>query len=131
MTLLHWLIGLDVFCVFQVIEPRAMNKPVDKKKLGKFKAELEKTLDYLESYFLRDRHYLCGNDMTLADLLCICELQQPVASGHNIYAQRPVLKQWMERVRERLHPHFDEASKMIYKLQSITKAESVDGESKM
>ena len=108
-----------------------MNKPVDKAKLGKFKTELEKTLDHLESYFLKERNYLCGDDMTLADLLCICELQQPLAAGHDIYARRPLLKQWMERVRERLQPHFDDASKMVYKLQSITKAESVDSDSKM
>ena len=108
-----------------------MNKPVDKQKLSKFKVELEKTLDFIESYYLKDRSYLCGDDMTLADLLCICELQQPVAAGHNIYARRPVLKQWMERVKERLQPHFDDASMMVYKLQSITKAESVDSESKI
>ena len=117
---------LNTLFVLQIIEPRAMNKPVDKKRLNKFRAELDRTLDHIESYFLRDRPYLCGLDLTLADLLCICELQQPVAAGYDIYANRPMLSQWETRVKARLQPHFDDASKMIYKLQALTRAESTD-----
>ena len=108
--------------LFQVIEPRAMNKPVDTKKLARFKSELVKSLDFLESYFLKDRRFLCGDDITLADLLCVCELQQPLAAGFNVYNQRPLLQAWMERVRAHLQPHFDDASKMVVKLQAMMSA---------
>ena len=115
----------------QVIEPRAMNKPVDTRKLARFKSELVKSLDYIESYYLKERRYLCGDDVTLADLLCICELQQPIAAGFNVYAQRPQLQAWMERVRDRLQPHFDDASVMVNKLKAMNAASTDSADAKM
>ena len=35
----------------------------------------------LESVFLRDKDYLCGREISIADLACVCELMQPYAAG--------------------------------------------------
>lgn len=38
--------------------------------------ELDETLDKLETKFLKEKDFLCGDDITLADLLAVCELMQ-------------------------------------------------------
>lgn len=44
--------------------------------LGRALAQLDDTLDKLESMFLRRQPFLCGDDITVADLLAVCELMQ-------------------------------------------------------
>lgn len=51
-------------------------QPVDNIKLQHALSELDKTLDKLETMFLKGQDFLCGDDITLADLLAICELMQ-------------------------------------------------------
>jgi len=98
----------------QAIEPTVEGKPVDRVQLEKFRKLLEKSLNQMEDIFLADQPYLCGSDISIADLLGICELMQPVIVGHKVFANRPKLEGWAARVKERLHPHFDEAHKFVY-----------------
>jgi len=89
-------------------------KPVDVVQLGKFRELLEKSLNQMENIFLGDQPYLCGSDVSVGDLLGICELMQPVVVGHDVFANRPKLEAWATRVKDRLQPHFDEAHKIAY-----------------
>jgi len=68
----------------------------------------------MENIFLADQPYLSGSDISVADLLGICELMQPVIVGHKVFANRPKLESWAARVKERLHPHFNEAHKFAF-----------------
>jgi len=96
-----------------VIHPTE-GKPVDKVQLAFFRDILEKSLNQMENIFLADQPYLCGPDISIADLLGICELMQPVIVGHDVFANRPKLEAWAARVKDRLYPHFDEAHKFAY-----------------
>jgi glutathione S-transferase len=106
----------------QVIEPRQTGKPVDKQRLADFQSELEVVLDKMELIFLREVPYLCGSDISIGDLLGICELMQPMAVEHDVFAGRPKLEAWASRVKERLQPHFDEAHQYIVKVKDVYKA---------
>lgn len=55
-------------------------------------------LQRLEEKFLGDRAFLTGHQVTLADLMCLEELMQPVALGYNLFEGRPRLTAWRERV---------------------------------
>jgi len=89
-------------------------KPVDTSELKKFQKLLHKSLDQMENIFLANEPYLCGPDISIGDLLGICELMQPVIVGYEVFANRPKLEAWATRVKERLNPHFDEAHKFVY-----------------
>lgn len=49
---------------------------MDEGRLTRALSQLDGTLDNLESMFLRRQPFLCGDDITVADLLAICELMQ-------------------------------------------------------
>ena len=91
--------------------------PIDEEKLRRFQSELETTLDHIENVFLKDQPYLCGEDISIADLLGVCELMQPFASGQDVTHDRAKLAAWMNRVKVRLQPHFDEAHKVVYRVR--------------
>jgi len=82
--------------------------------LERYQTVLEKSLDQMENIFLADQPYLCGPDISVGDLLGICELMQPVMVDHKVFANRPKLEAWATRVKDRLNPHFDEAHKFVY-----------------
>lgn len=60
----------------QVLLPAASGAPVDQDRLDRALSELDATLGKLESMFLRRQPFLCGDDITVADLLAVCELMQ-------------------------------------------------------
>ena len=66
---------LSALCT-QVLLPRMTGSAVDGLKVQRALAELKDTLDILESMFLKRQPFLCGDDITLADLLAVCELMQ-------------------------------------------------------
>lgn len=57
-------------------------KPLDKNKLEEWKDNFDTALTRLENVFLSKGPFVNGAaDITVADLLCICELEQPLAAG--------------------------------------------------
>ena len=106
--------------IFQLIEPKAKNEPVDWDKVAMFRTEVEKTVGYLENVWLKDRPFLCGNELSVADILGICELMQLNAvHEEKLYEDNAVVKAWADRVKQRLQPHFDEAHKMTYRTREM------------
>lgn len=63
-------------CVYQVLIPRQTGSQVDEQRLSRSLSQLDDTLDKLETMFLGRQPFLCGHDITLADLLAVCELMQ-------------------------------------------------------
>lgn len=63
-------------CLSQVLIPRQTGSQVDEGRLNRALSQLDDTLDKLETMFLGRQPFLCGHDITLADLLAICELMQ-------------------------------------------------------
>ncbi|XP_072051594.1 glutathione S-transferase theta-3-like [Amphiura filiformis] len=69
--------------------------------------ELDGSMTLIEC-FLKDQKYLCGDEITLADLFIANEVLQPTKCERDIYEKHPKVKAWIDRVRERLNPVWDE-----------------------
>lgn len=103
--------------------PLAKNTQIDEKKVQRFKAELPKIITHIDQYFLKDSEFIGGNeDVSVADLLGVCELLQlfPVFEDE-IYTSNAKVKAWMDRVRNRLNPHFDEGQAIVYRTREAYK----------
>ncbi|KAM4616977.1 glutathione S-transferase theta-2 [Polymixia lowei] len=108
--------------ILEVLLPRLSGGSVDPTRLDRALEELSGTLDRLESMFLKRQAFLCGEDITLADLLAICELMQPLGGGRDILKDRPKLQQWRNRVQSALGESFDHAHAVLYGLRDRNKA---------
>jgi len=101
----------------KIITPRMTGEPVNEKQVTFFGTQLKSVLDQIETIWLKDRPFIAGKDLTIADLLAVTEMEQPGMAGFDIREGHPKITEYMNRVRERLQPHYDEAHEMVRKVE--------------
>ena len=52
----------------------------------------------LEQYWLKDTEYLCGDQMTIADLSAACELYQLLKLEKPLFKQYPLVTDWLLKI---------------------------------
>uniref|UniRef100_A0A8C4FC05 glutathione transferase n=1 Tax=Dicentrarchus labrax TaxID=13489 RepID=A0A8C4FC05_DICLA len=100
--------------ILEVLLPAQSGSPVDEVRLNRALSELDVSLDRLETAFLRRQPFLCGDDITVADLLAVCELMQPLGGGRDVLQRRPELQRWRSRVQTAVGESFDRAHAVLY-----------------
>lgn len=80
-------------------------------------------VQHLDKYFLKDKEFLCGDDISIADILAVCELMQlHVIDEDGIIQQNEKVKAWFTRVKSRLGPAFDDGHRIVYKVHDLYKS---------
>ncbi|XP_053299276.1 glutathione S-transferase theta-2 [Pleuronectes platessa] len=108
--------------ILECLLPAQSGSPVDEVHLNRALSQLDDTLDKLESMFLRRQPFLCGDDISVADLLSVCELMQPMGGGRDVLQDRPKLQMWRSRVQAAVGDAFDKAHAVLYGVRDRRKA---------
>ncbi|XP_055526147.1 glutathione S-transferase theta-1-like [Wyeomyia smithii] len=92
-------------------------EPMEGRTAERLRAEMIACLDFIETNLLSDegRYIDGGTDITIADLIAACEIEQPKLTGYDPRVGRPRLTAWIQRVRERTQPDYDEAHQVVHK----------------
>lgn len=107
---------------FNLLIPKAMGVEVPKEKVDNAVEDLDGSLKLFEEKFLQDRPFIVGDQISLADLVAIVEIMQPLGAGMDVFENRPKLKAWKDRVREEIGAElFDEAHQALLSLQEEVK----------
>jgi glutathione S-transferase len=105
-----------------VIIPRVTKKPVNWEKVNMSKKRVSYVVNHLDKTFLKDKAYLCGDEISIADLLCICELMQLNAvHEEQLYESDANIKAWSERTKNRLSPEFEKAHHIVNRIRDMYK----------
>lgn len=82
------------------------------------------TLDSLENVWLEsaEKTYLTSNEISFADILAACELEQPRMAEFDPFEGRPRLTKWYETVKAATSPYYEEAHAILNKIVSKSKA---------
>lgn len=99
----------------EVLIPMKTGKKVPKDQVDEELEKMEKGLGNIEKGFLKDNDFLCGSELSFADLLCMSELIQFTVNGRDILAGFPKLKAYVERVKNKLGLSYEEVNFMLYK----------------
>ncbi|TRZ02203.1 hypothetical protein DNTS_030433 [Danionella cerebrum] len=111
--------GSKVFW-FRGVLPVVTGAPVPKEKMDAAVEDLNLSLKIFEDKFLQNRPFVTGDQISLADLVGIVEIMQPVATGLDVFEGRPVLSAWRDRVKKEIGLEvFDEAHKVIMNVDSL------------
>nr|CAD7430861.1 unnamed protein product [Timema monikensis] len=103
--------------------PAVTGKPPKPEKVAESLKHMERTLNKIEDVWLAgDKPYLTGEQISIADLLAACEVEQTRMAGYDPGKVRPRLSAWLERVGKDLHPHYKEVHKILRKIQEKHKA---------
>ncbi|XP_053555769.1 glutathione S-transferase theta-1-like [Bombina bombina] len=97
-TRLH---GSNVFLV-TIVTPIILGHECDPVTLSPLLTELQTSMTYIEEKFLQDKPFIAGEEISFADLVAIVEIMQAVASGVDVFEEKPNLGAWKQRVVEAL-----------------------------
>ncbi|XP_013881666.1 glutathione S-transferase theta-1b [Austrofundulus limnaeus] len=113
--------GVRIFWL-RVMIPVVLGVEVPQEKMDTALEDLNASLDLFQDKFLQDRAFVVGDRMSLADLVAIVEMMQPVAAGLDIFEDRPKLSAWRDRVQAAIGKElFDEAHRTIMESQETVK----------
>ncbi|KAM9314248.1 glutathione S-transferase theta-1b [Pholidichthys leucotaenia] len=108
---------------FKVLIPKVFDMELPKDKLDLALKDLNASLKVMEEKFLQDRPFIAGDQMTLADLVAIVEVMQPVGAGVDVFEGRPKLSAWRDRVQATIGKElFDETHEGIVGAREKVKA---------
>uniref|UniRef100_A0A3B3VI36 glutathione transferase n=1 Tax=Poecilia latipinna TaxID=48699 RepID=A0A3B3VI36_9TELE len=106
----------------RVMIPKIMGIDVPKEKMDGALEDLNASLTLIEENFLQDRPFIVGDQMSLADLVAIVEIMQPLGAGLDVFEGRPKLSAWRDRVQASIGKDlFDEAHQVILGAQDAMK----------
>ncbi|KAF3695248.1 Glutathione S-transferase theta-1 [Channa argus] len=108
--------------ILEVLLPAQTGAQVEQGRLIRALSQLSETLGKLESMFLRRQAFLCGDDITVADLLAVCELMQPLGGGRDVLKDHPQLQRWRDRVQAAVGEAFDQAHAVLYAVRDRRRA---------
>lgn len=91
--------GSKVF-LMKTLVPLFLGSPVPPEKLEGAVEGLNEALKAFEEKFLQDRPFIAGDEISLADLVALVEIMQPVGAGHDVFEGRPKLAAWRHRVED-------------------------------
>ncbi|KAJ3614473.1 hypothetical protein NHX12_018045 [Muraenolepis orangiensis] len=113
--------GSKIFWL-KLLIPKILGSEVPQDKMDNALEDLNGSLKLVEDKFLQDRPFIAGEHISLADLVAIVEIMQPVGSGLDVFESRPRLSAWRERVRVAIGTElFDEAHRDILASREMVK----------
>uniref|UniRef100_A0A8C3TCL5 glutathione transferase n=1 Tax=Chelydra serpentina TaxID=8475 RepID=A0A8C3TCL5_CHESE len=105
----------------KVLIPLFTGQKLPPEKLQEVMDELAISLKQFEEKFLQDKPFIVGSEISLADLVAIVELMQPIGVGCDIFEDRPKLSEWRNRVEEAVGKElFQEAHEIILNIKELS-----------
>ncbi|XP_028999952.1 glutathione S-transferase theta-1b [Betta splendens] len=109
--------GSKVFWL-RLMLPKALGIEVPQEKMDAALEDLNGSLTLIEEKFIQDKAFIAGDQISLADLVAIVEIMQPVGSGLDVFEGRPKLSAWRDRVQAAIGQElFDDAHRTILEAQ--------------
>ncbi|XP_064024204.1 glutathione S-transferase theta-1-like [Pogoniulus pusillus] len=94
---------------------------VPAEKLQSSTEELNVVLNQFEEKFLQDKPFIAGTEVSLADLLALEDILQPLIFGHDPFEGRPKLAAWRRRVEGAVGQQLcQEAHEVLLKPSSLS-----------
>uniref|UniRef100_A0A8C0GEV2 glutathione transferase n=1 Tax=Chelonoidis abingdonii TaxID=106734 RepID=A0A8C0GEV2_CHEAB len=112
--------GCKVF-ITKVLVPLILGEPFSPEKLETAVEELNSALKQFEEKFLQNKPFIVGNEISLADLMAIVELMEPVGCGCDIFENKPKLMEWRSRVEEAVGKElFQQAHEILLNVKNLS-----------
>nr|XP_005503936.2 glutathione S-transferase theta-1 [Columba livia] len=105
----------------KLLIPLITGQPLPAEKLQEVMEGLFASLKQFEERFLQDKAFIIGSEISLADLVAIVELMQPVGVGCDIFEDRPRLLAWRRRVEDAVGKElFFQAHEMLLNIKELS-----------
>ena len=89
-----------------IMRPVAAGKKLEAERVARLEKNLDDVLRLLENVWLNGKPYICGDNVTLADLQAINELNQVLPFHSTCLSKYPQIRNWVSRME--LYPGYNE-----------------------
>ena len=102
---------------------KRLGRPSSQEKLEMAQQLTVDSLDRMENYWVKDRAFVAGDKLSIADLVLSQEIQQLVLLDlaqdgtdlEEVLAPYAGVRNWLQRVRAACGPHYEAATKLLFK----------------
>ena len=105
--------------------PVRTGEPRNEGKCAEMRKVLKNSLDMIEGHFLKDRKFIAGDHISIADLSFFGEVTQYWIANCDIYKGRPNMERWMEECQKALAPHFESIFGVCFELRKSGKFHTI------
>uniref|UniRef100_A0A2S2NMT6 glutathione transferase n=1 Tax=Schizaphis graminum TaxID=13262 RepID=A0A2S2NMT6_SCHGA len=102
-----------LYCLHKVFWPLIVGKPINEQRVAQLEKRMMITLDLIDNVWLKNKTFLSGNEISISDIVGICEIEQTRMAGFDPYANRPNLSKWKMRTASYLNPYYEEANEIV------------------
>lgn len=98
-----------------MILPRMRGSDVNQDKINFHKKNLKKAVGHIDTYFLRDKPFMCGEEISIADVLVASELLHMYGCREEqVFTHNATVMAWLGRVKKEIGPQiYSEAFQKI------------------
>ncbi|XP_071491363.1 glutathione S-transferase theta-1-like [Diadema antillarum] len=106
---------IDGLFMAEVLLPIIANISASEETIKEKEKIVRKALSTFERVFLAGKPFILGDEISYADIMMVSEMIQHTVSGRHVSEGNQNLEEYVNRVRDRLNPAFDEVFDVIYK----------------